>query len=88
LGIDGFPARQRPTILAGVIDSVTNFAVHRGMISDRIECVVETMGDPGGTDRGFDASFSNGALIARARLSPAWPLEPVPSPTLRRFMLR
>ena len=83
-----FPLGNDQLVVAGVFDSVTNFAVHRGMISDRIECVVETMGDPGGTDRGFDASFSNGALIARARLSPARPLEPVPSPTLRRFMLR
>jgi 5-methyltetrahydropteroyltriglutamate--homocysteine methyltransferase len=47
-------------IVAGVIDSVTNFVEHPETIADRIERVVEAVGDPtrvlAGTDCGFDTS--------------------------------
>jgi 5-methyltetrahydropteroyltriglutamate--homocysteine methyltransferase len=47
-------------IVAGVIDSVTNFVEHPNAIAERIERVVEVVGDPkrvlAGTDCGFDTS--------------------------------
>ena len=55
-----FPLDKDQIIVAGVIDSVTNFVEHPETIADRIERVVEVVGDPrkvqGGTDCGFDTS--------------------------------
>ena len=55
-----FPLDQDQIIVAGVIDSVTNFVEHPETVADRIERVVEVVGDPtrvqAGTDCGFDTS--------------------------------
>jgi 5-methyltetrahydropteroyltriglutamate--homocysteine methyltransferase len=55
-----FPLDADQTIVAGVIDSVTNFVEHPKTIAERIERVAEVVGDPkrvlAGTDCGFDTS--------------------------------
>ncbi len=55
-----FPLDDDQIIVAGVIDSVTNFVEHPETIADRIERVAEVVGDPrkvqAGTDCGFDTS--------------------------------
>jgi 5-methyltetrahydropteroyltriglutamate--homocysteine methyltransferase len=55
-----FPLDPDQIIVAGVIDSVTNFVEHPRTIAERIERVAETVGDPkqvqAGTDCGFDTS--------------------------------
>jgi 5-methyltetrahydropteroyltriglutamate--homocysteine methyltransferase len=55
-----FPLDPDQTIVAGVIDSVTNFVEHPKTIAERIERVAEVVGDPrrvlAGTDCGFDTS--------------------------------
>jgi 5-methyltetrahydropteroyltriglutamate--homocysteine methyltransferase len=55
-----FPLDQDQVIVAGVIDSVTNFVEHPQTVADRIERVAEVVGDPtrvqAGTDCGFDTS--------------------------------
>ena len=55
-----FPLDADQVIVAGVIDSVTNFVEHPKTIAERIERVVEVVGDPkrvlAGTDCGFDTS--------------------------------
>ena len=55
-----FPLDADQIIVAGVIDSVTNFVEHPETIAERIERVVEVVGDPtrvmAGTDCGFDTS--------------------------------
>ena len=55
-----FPLDTDQIIVAGVIDSVTNFVEHPETIAERIERVVEVVGDPtrvvAGTDCGFDTS--------------------------------
>jgi 5-methyltetrahydropteroyltriglutamate--homocysteine methyltransferase len=55
-----FPLDKDQIIVAGVIDSVTNFVEHPETIAERIERVVEVVGDPtrvmAGTDCGFDTS--------------------------------
>ena len=55
-----FPLDPDQVIVAGVIDSVTNFVEHPKTIAERIERVVDVVGDPkrvlAGTDCGFDTS--------------------------------
>jgi 5-methyltetrahydropteroyltriglutamate--homocysteine methyltransferase len=55
-----FPLEADQVIVAGVIDSVTNFVEHPKTIAERIERVAEAVGDPkrvlAGTDCGFDTS--------------------------------
>src|ERR1700730_12153036 len=55
-----FPLDPDQVIVAGVIDSVTNFVEHPKTIAERIERVAAVVGDPkrvlAGTDCGFDTS--------------------------------
>jgi len=55
-----FPLDADQVIVAGVIDSVTNFVEHPKTIAERIERVAQAVGDPkrvlAGTDCGFDTS--------------------------------
>lgn len=55
-----FPLDKDQVIVAGVIDSVTNFIEHPKTVAERIERVVEAVGDKtrvlAGTDCGFDTS--------------------------------
>jgi 5-methyltetrahydropteroyltriglutamate--homocysteine methyltransferase len=55
-----FPLDADQVIVAGVIDSVTNFVEHPKTIAERIERVADVVGDPkrvlAGTDCGFDTS--------------------------------
>ena len=55
-----FPLDPDQVIVAGVIDSVTNFVEHPKTVAERIERVAEAVGDPkrvlAGTDCGFDTS--------------------------------
>ncbi len=55
-----FPLDPDQVIVAGVIDSVTNFVEHPKAVAERIERVAEAVGDPkrvlAGTDCGFDTS--------------------------------
>lgn len=53
-------------LVAGVIDTLTNFVEHPEVIADRIERIAEVMGDPrrvlAGTDCGFDTSAGMGRV--------------------------
>jgi 5-methyltetrahydropteroyltriglutamate--homocysteine methyltransferase len=53
-------------VVAGVIDSLTNFVEHPEVVAERIERVAKTLGDPGrviaGTDCGFDTSAGAGRV--------------------------
>jgi 5-methyltetrahydropteroyltriglutamate--homocysteine methyltransferase len=55
-----FPLDKDQVIVAGVIDSVTNFVEHPKTVAERIERVVDAVGDKtrvlAGTDCGFDTS--------------------------------
>ena len=73
------------TIIAGVIDTTTNYVEHPETVADRLERVVEAVGDPervmAGTDCGFETSagFTSvspdicwaklGAMVEGARLA-------------------
>jgi 5-methyltetrahydropteroyltriglutamate--homocysteine methyltransferase len=53
-------------VIAGVIDPLTNFVEHPEVVAERIERVVQSVGDPtrvlAGTDCGFDTSAGKGRV--------------------------
>ena len=60
------PLAEDQIIVAGVIDSLTNFVEHPEAVADRIERVAAVVGDPhrviAGTDCGFDTSAGMGRV--------------------------
>jgi 5-methyltetrahydropteroyltriglutamate--homocysteine methyltransferase len=60
------PLAQDQLIIAGVIDSLTNFVEHPEAVADRLERVAAAVGDPhrviAGTDCGFDTSAGMGRV--------------------------
>jgi 5-methyltetrahydropteroyltriglutamate--homocysteine methyltransferase len=60
------PLDTDQVIVAGVIDTLTNFVEHPEVVADRIEAVVRAVGDPrrvlAGTDCGFDTSAGRGRV--------------------------
>ena len=64
--LEGSAISDDQIVVAGVIDSLTNFVEHPEVIAERIERVVETLGDKSrviaGTDCGFDTSAGAGRV--------------------------
>jgi 5-methyltetrahydropteroyltriglutamate--homocysteine methyltransferase len=60
------PLKDDQILVAGVIDSLTNFVEHPELVADRIERVAAIIGDPSrvlaGTDCGFDTSAGWGRV--------------------------
>ena len=60
------PLGEDQILIAGVIDSLTNFVEHPEAVADRIERVAQAVGDPhrviAGTDCGFDTSAGMGRV--------------------------
>ena len=60
------PLKDDQVLVAGVIDSLTNFVEHPEVVADRIERVATVVGDPSrvlaGTDCGFDTSAGWGRV--------------------------
>jgi 5-methyltetrahydropteroyltriglutamate--homocysteine methyltransferase len=60
------PLQDDQVLVAGVIDSLTNFVEHPEVVADRIERVAAVVGDPtrvlAGTDCGFDTSAGWGRV--------------------------
>ncbi len=60
------PLRPEQTLVAGVIDTLTNFVEHPETVADRIERVARIIGRPerviAGTDCGFDTSAGMGRV--------------------------
>ncbi len=60
------PLDTDQVIVAGVIDTLTNFVEHPEVVADRIEAVARAVGDPrrvlAGTDCGFDTSAGRGRV--------------------------
>ena len=61
-----YPLQADQLLVAGVIDSLTNFVEHPEVVADRIERVAAVVGDPtrvlAGTDCGFDTSAGWGRV--------------------------
>jgi 5-methyltetrahydropteroyltriglutamate--homocysteine methyltransferase len=64
--LEGNAIADDQIVVAGVIDSTTNFVEHPEVVAERIERVVKTLGDPtrvmAGTDCGFDTSAGAGRV--------------------------
>ena len=64
--LQGLPLADDQIIVAGVIDTLTNFVEHPEVVADRIEHVARAVGDPrrvmAGTDCGFDTSAGMGRV--------------------------
>jgi 5-methyltetrahydropteroyltriglutamate--homocysteine methyltransferase len=64
--LKSIPLADDQLIVAGVIDTQTNFVEHPQVVADRIERVARTVGDPSrilaGTDCGFDTSAGMGRV--------------------------
>jgi 5-methyltetrahydropteroyltriglutamate--homocysteine methyltransferase len=60
------PLKDDQILVAGVIDSLTNFVEHPEVVADRLERVAAVIGDPtrvlAGTDCGFDTSAGWGRV--------------------------
>jgi 5-methyltetrahydropteroyltriglutamate--homocysteine methyltransferase len=69
------PLAEDQVLVAGVIDTLTNFVEHPEVVADRIARVADVVGDPrrvlAGTDCGFDTSAGRGRVagdVAWAKL--------------------
>ncbi len=64
--LEALPLAADQIIVAGVIDSLTNFVEHPEVVAERIERVAQAVGDPrrviAGTDCGFDTSAGMGRV--------------------------
>jgi 5-methyltetrahydropteroyltriglutamate--homocysteine methyltransferase len=64
--LEGHAIADDQVVVAGVIDSTTNFVEHPEVIAERIERVARVLGDPArvmaGTDCGFDTSAGAGRV--------------------------
>ncbi len=60
------PLDEGQVVVAGVIDPLTNFVEHPEVVADRLERVIQVVGDPtrvlAGTDCGFDTSAGRGRV--------------------------
>jgi 5-methyltetrahydropteroyltriglutamate--homocysteine methyltransferase len=61
-----YPLADEQILVAGVIDTLTNFVEHPEVVADRLERVAAIVGDPtrvlAGTDCGFDTSAGRGRV--------------------------
>ena len=64
--LEALPPADDQVIVAGVIDSLTNFVEHPELVAERIERVADAIDDPSrviaGTDCGFDTSAGMGRV--------------------------
>jgi 5-methyltetrahydropteroyltriglutamate--homocysteine methyltransferase len=64
--LEGRTIADDQIVVAGLIDSTTNFVEHPEVVAERLERVVKTLGDPSrviaGTDCGFDTSAGAGRV--------------------------
>lgn len=59
-------------IVAGVIDTTTNFIEHPEVVADRLERVAQAIGDPARVVAGTDCGFDTGAGLGRVAEDVAW----------------
>ena len=66
------PLADDQVLIAGVIDTVTNYIEHPEVVADRLERIAEVVGDPArvvaGTDCGFDTSAGMGRVAGGHRV--------------------
>jgi len=64
--LERFPPPHHMLVVAGVIDTTTNYVEHPQVVADRLECVAMAVGDPrrvlAGTDCGFGTAAGFGEV--------------------------
>ncbi|MGA8495798.1 MAG: cobalamin-independent methionine synthase II family protein [Xanthobacteraceae bacterium] len=66
------PLKDDQVLVAGVIDSLTNFVEHPQLVADRIERVAAVVGDPSGVLAGTDCGFDTSAGWGRVAEDVVW----------------
>jgi 5-methyltetrahydropteroyltriglutamate--homocysteine methyltransferase len=66
------PLEDDQYVVAGVIDTVTNFVEHPELIADRLERVARAVGDPGKVMAGTDCGFGTTAGMGRVAEDVMW----------------
>jgi 5-methyltetrahydropteroyltriglutamate--homocysteine methyltransferase len=67
-----FPLDRDQVIVAGVIDSVTNFVEHPQTVAERIERVAQVVGDASRVQAGTDCGFDTSAGMRRVAEDIVW----------------
>ena len=66
------PLRTNQHLIAGVVDTLTNFIEHPEVIAQRIESAAEAVGDPKKVQAGTDCGFDTAAGMGRVTSDIAW----------------
>ena len=66
------PLRTNQHLIAGVVDTLTNFIEHPEVIAQRIEPATEAVGDPKKVQAGTDCGFDTAAGMGRVTSDIAW----------------
>jgi 5-methyltetrahydropteroyltriglutamate--homocysteine methyltransferase len=70
--LSSMPLAEDQLIVAGVIDTQTNFVEHPEVVADRIERVAAAVGDPSRVLAGTDCGFDTSAGMGRVAEEVAW----------------
>jgi len=70
--LSSMPLAEDQLIVAGVIDTQTNFVEHPEVVADRIERVATAVGDPSRVLAGTDCGFDTSAGMGRVAEEVAW----------------
>jgi len=66
------PLADDQILVAGVIDSLTNFVEHPEVVADRLERVAQVVGDPSRVQAGTDCGFDTSAGWGRVAVDVVW----------------
>jgi 5-methyltetrahydropteroyltriglutamate--homocysteine methyltransferase len=66
------PLPGHMTLIAGVIDTLTNFVEHPEVVADRLERIAEVVGDPARVVAGADCGFDTSAGMGRVAEDVVW----------------
>jgi 5-methyltetrahydropteroyltriglutamate--homocysteine methyltransferase len=66
------PLVDGQVLVAGVIDTVTNYIEHPEVVADRLERIAEAIGDPARVMAGTDCGFDTSAGMGRVAEDVAW----------------
>jgi 5-methyltetrahydropteroyltriglutamate--homocysteine methyltransferase len=69
---EALPLAEDQYLVAGVIDSVTNFVEHPETVAERLERVVHVIGEPGRVIAGTDCGFGTAAGMGRVTEDVMW----------------
>ena len=72
LNLQKYPPPHNWLIIAGAIDTTTNYIEHPQVVADRIECVAMAIGDPRRVLAGTDCGFGTAAGFGECAPGVVW----------------